>query len=106
MFAALGGSPEAASHLSALYAHCHYGDPTKDEFETCAARGRYWSNIAAENGSPVGMSYEVINLISTGKCSDAYRAEFWRSRLASLRADFPNLNELRGDVSNAIKRCR
>jgi hypothetical protein len=105
MMKAVKGSPDAASHLAALYAHCHYGEPTKEEFAICAAKGKYWTDIAAENGSAVGVSYEIINLITTGKCTDAYRAEFWRTRLIAMQPDFPTLSALREDVANAVKNC-
>lgn len=105
MMRAVQGSPDAASHLAALYAHCHYGQPTKKEFSSCATTGEYWIDIAAENGSPVGISYKILNLITTGKCTDAHRAEFWRARLASIQPNFPTLGTLGGDVSNAMKAC-
>jgi hypothetical protein len=102
---AVAGSPEAAAHLADMYAHCHKAGLTGERLQACYASERYWIDVAVENGSNVGLDYKVHNLILSGRCIDALRAEYLYARLLRSGQVDPITRALSQDIAQAKKGC-
>jgi hypothetical protein len=105
MLEAVKGSPQAAADLAEMYGHCHKSGLTGSALNACFASSSYWTNIAVENGSYVGIGYRIGDLITTKRCIDAYRAEFWYNKLIAMRPDRKPVDGLLEDIRAAEQNC-
>ena len=106
MLDAVNGSGDAAVRLVNLYGHCHKTDPSEARLAECIKSLNYWTRVAVENGSHSGILYHIDDLMATGRCIDASRAEFWLNRLREKRQLSPaRLSSLGMEISSAKRSC-
>jgi hypothetical protein len=80
---ALRGSASAADRLIDRFRNCHkQATMTARDWDNCHRNIEYWRRVARENGSAIAAQRLTVDLLASGTCHDAHRAEYWHLRSA------------------------
>ena len=105
---ALRGSQSAAGDLIGIFENCatraQLLPEEQDRLETCRRKFDFWSYVAAINGDRSAASM-VVSSLSSDKCEDSYRAEFWLSRVPDSANQEPWVSK-RAELRSVRRQCQ
>jgi len=106
MTQALAGSAPAAADLAEMYGHCHKAGLSGDRLKVCFESAKFWTDVAAENGSEAGIKYRINDLIATRQCREVLRAKYWYNKLISNKYSVKLTPGFLDDLKEAQRSCR